>query len=106
MKQVYIVTRIDTTLPFTTKEVAFRKRIDAVAHVVEMLRQAALPDAGHAAMALDVFYTLDGEEHHHQWYGDDVDKLPMGTSEVRYLLHTFQNDFVQYTIKRVDVLGG
>lgn len=30
---------------------------------------------------------------------------PVGTSEVSYPLHTFQKDFVRYTIKRVDVLG-
>lgn len=106
MKQVYIVTCINTTLPFETREWVFSKRIAAVGFVVEMLRQAALPDAGHAATALDVFYTLDGEEHRHQWYGDDVCKLPIGASEVGYLLHTFQNDFVRYTIKHVDVLGG
>lgn len=103
--KIWLVTKIDTTLPYTTNEVAFKKRIDAVAHVVEMLRQAALPDAGHAEMALDVFYTLDGEEKHHQWYGDDVDKLPIGVSDVGYLMHTFNNDFVRYTIKALEVLS-
>lgn len=105
MKQVYIVTRIDTTLPFDTREWAFKKRLTAVGFVVKALQAAAEIERSRCA-ALEVTYTLDGEESEHLWDAPDCESLPIGTSEVRYPLHTFQKDFVQYAIKRVDVLEG
>lgn len=106
MKQVYIVTRIDTTLPFTTREWVFKKRISAVGFVVKALQDAAELERAQHYAALEVTYTLDGEESEHLWDAPDCESLPIGTSDVSYPLHTFQHDFVRYTIKRVDVLEG
>ena len=106
MKQVYIVTRIDTSLPFTTREWAFKKRISAVEFVVKALQVAAELERAQHYAALEVTYTLDGKESEHLWDSEDCESLPIGTSDVSYPLHTFQRDFVRYFIKHVDVLEG